>query len=234
MRLTLPRFVQLIQYTGRVLSECSPQIGAGHDVINARRSFDSELNGFLRCLHDGHGTSIPAHVADECYQAAARLREQRVNRITALQSVYPGLHYAILVALALAECVAFIMETDQSVLVFLNSFQLKILWSMLVGTFVACFAVFRDLRSPFSGSYQISASVDQLHTIKMTLQASRLLATQRKNAAAEVQSASEPPGLDNEIYTDLTRLWQEVKGHNGAVVLEQVEKNGVKKPRDNV
>ena len=121
----------MIQYTGRILSECSPRIGAGSDVINARRSFDSELNGLLRCLHREHGAQIPAHVADECYMSCARLREQRVNRITALQSVYPGLHYAILMALALAECIAFIMETDQSVLVFLNSFQLKILWSIL-------------------------------------------------------------------------------------------------------
>lgn len=144
-------------------------------MINPRRSFDSELNGFIRYLNNGHGDVIPAHVADECYNSVARLREQRVNRITALQSVYPTLHYAILVALATAECVSFLMETDLEVLVFLNSFQLKTLWSMMVGTFVACFAVFHDLRNPFSGSYQISPSVDQLQTIKLTLQASRVL-----------------------------------------------------------
>jgi Protein of unknown function (DUF4239) len=108
------------------------------------------------------------------------LREQRIHRITALQSIYPPLHYGILVVLAFAECIAYLIETDQELLVFLNAVQLKILWSMLVGTFVACFAVVLDLRTPFTGSYQISASVDQLHTIKLTLQASRLMATQKK------------------------------------------------------
>jgi hypothetical protein len=163
----------LIQYTSRILAECHKRVGAGNDVINPRRGFDSELNGFTRQLNQAYGTVIPAHVAAECYASVARLREQRVLRITALQSVYPPLHYAILFVLALAVCVAFLMETDQELLVFLNAGQLKILWSMLTGTFVALFAVVADLLSPFSGLYQISASVDQLHIIKMTLQASR-------------------------------------------------------------
>jgi Protein of unknown function (DUF4239) len=172
--------LQLIQYTSRILAECHPRLGPGNDVINPRRGFDSELSGFSQQLNRFHGKEIPAHVADECYVSVARLREQRVNRITALQSIYPPLHYAILVILAVAECVAFLIETDQELLVFLNAVQLKLLWSMLVGTFVACFAVFIDLRAPFSGSYQISASVDQLHTIKLTLQASRLMSAQQR------------------------------------------------------
>jgi hypothetical protein len=163
----------LIQYTSRILAECHKRVGAGNDVINPRRGFDSELNGFTRQLNQAYGTVIPSHVAAECYASVARLREQRVLRITALQSVYPLSHYAILFVLAMAVCVAFLMETDQELLVFLNAGQLKILWSMLTGTFVALFAVVADLLSPFSGLYQISASVDQLHIIKMTLQASR-------------------------------------------------------------
>ena len=149
-------------------------------MINPRRGFDSELNGLTRQLNMAHGNVIPSHVADELYSSVTRLREQRTHRITALQSVYPPLHYAILVVLAFAECVAYLIETDQELLVFLNAVQLKILWSMLVGTFVACFAVVLDLRTPFTGSYQISASVDQLHTIKLTLQASSLMAAQKK------------------------------------------------------
>ena len=67
------------------------------------------------------------------------------------------------------------MEANQDLLVFLNAVQVKFLWSMLVSTFTACFVVFYDLRSPFSGSYQISASVDQLYTILMALKASKTL-----------------------------------------------------------
>jgi len=70
-------------------------------------------------------------------------------------------------------------------MVFLNAVQLKILWSMLVGTFVACFTVFYDLRSPFSGSYQISASVDQLYTVRLALQASAKQATVSSDEAKQ-------------------------------------------------
>jgi hypothetical protein len=59
--------------------------------------------------------------------------------------------------------------SNQEFLIFLNAVQLKILWSMLTFTFTACFTVFYDLRSPFGGSYQISASVDQLYPIRATL-----------------------------------------------------------------
>jgi Protein of unknown function (DUF4239) len=138
-----------------------------------------------------HGNVIPSHVADELYSSVTRLREQRVHRITALQSIYPPLHYAILVVLAFAECIAYLIETDQELLVFLNAVQLKLLWSMLVGTFVACFAVVLDLRTPFTGTYQISASVDQLHTIKLTLQASSLLAAQKKQQQQQSQSIND-------------------------------------------
>ena len=171
----------LIQYTSRVLAECHPRIGSGENVINPRRGMDSELNGLTALINKSYGTpAIPAHIADECNVCIARLREQRTRRISALQSVYPFLHYVILVVLAIGECIAFLMETDQDVLVFLNAIQIKILWSMLVGTFVTCFQVFNDLRSPFSGSYQISASVGQLHTIKLTLQASKQISINRK------------------------------------------------------
>ena len=188
--------LQLIQYTCRVLDECHPRQGAGSDVVNPRRGFDSELNGLVMQLNKGHGNVIPPHVASECYGSLARLREQRSNRITALQSVYPGLHYAILVALTMAVMTAFLIETDQELLVFLNAFQLRILWSMLTGTFVACFAVFVDLRAPFSGSYQVSDSVDQLHTIKWTLQASRVMAQRKKEEATNTKfefTATTPP-----------------------------------------
>lgn len=171
----------LIQYTSRILAESHPQMGSGVNVINPRRGMDSELNGMTTLINKSYGTqALPAHIADECYASIARLREHRAFRISALQSVYPLLHYVILVVLAFAECVAFLIETDQDYLVFLNAIQIKILWSMLVGTFVACFTVVSDLRSPFAGAYQISASVGQLHTIKLTLQASKQISFNNK------------------------------------------------------
>ena len=197
---------QLLQYTCRILDECHPRLGAGSDVVNPRRGFDSELNGLIQQFNKAQGSAIPPHVAAECYQCIARLREQRSIRITALQSVYPVLHYAILVALALAVCTAFLIETDQELLVFLNAFQLKILWSMLTGTFVACFAVFTDLLSPFSGSYRVSDSVDQLHIIKWTLQASRVLTAQKKEQLVNKKYELEATKPSKEVAPSVNKL----------------------------
>jgi Protein of unknown function (DUF4239) len=182
----------LLQYTKRILNECLPHVSSADDVIDARRGMETELNDFLLQLHRGYDDSIPSHLADESLTAIGKLREQRLQRLTALQSTYPFLHYATLVLLALAECTAFLMETNQDLLFFLNAVQLKLLWSILVGTFAACFTVFYDLLSPFSGSYQISASVDQIHGIR------RLLAinifTDEVEPAAPLQTHSQQDG----------------------------------------
>jgi hypothetical protein len=166
----------LIHYTTRIIAESQP--GAGSEQVNPRRGMDSELNRFIQELNQSYD-KIPTHLANEAYQSVSRLREQRQNRVTALQSTYPTLHYCILIALSLGECIGFLMEANQEFLVFLNAVQLKILWSMLAGTFTACFTVFYDLRSPFSGSYQISASVDQLFFLRASLKESVRLSKQK-------------------------------------------------------
>lgn len=159
----------LIHYTTRIIAESQPD--GGPNDTSPRKGMDSELNRFSSELNQAY-EKLPPHLAGEAYQAVSRLRQERINRVTAIQSTYPSLHYAILVGLALGEMTGFLMEANQELLVFLNSVELKILWSLLVGTFVACFTVFYDLRSPFGGSYQISASVDQLYTIRAALKES--------------------------------------------------------------
>lgn len=170
----------LVQYTSRLISESSPRDSFDHDFTNPRRNMDSELNGLISLLNrhvreqDQQQTTetIPSYILSEVYSSVTKLRDHRHERITALQSYFPPLHYAVLGVLALSECVAFLMETNQEILVFLNAFQLRILWSMLTSTFVACFALFSDLNSPFLGSYSIASNAEQLRTIRMTLNAS--------------------------------------------------------------
>jgi hypothetical protein len=73
--------------------------------------------------------------------------------------------------------------------------QLRILWSMLTFTFTACFTVFYDLQSPFGGTYQISASVDQLYPIRASLKESVSQSLQiklnKENATATTASSNE-------------------------------------------
>eukprot|EP00980_Cylindrotheca_fusiformis_P005538 scaffold1172_cov115-Cylindrotheca_fusiformis.AAC.13 len=170
----------LAQYTSRLIAESQPTIS----INSLKGSLDTELNGVLRSLNrlavltenpelaDG---PIPSKlVVDKAYQACAKLYEERARRITSLRSTFPILHFVIVGTLAVSICVAFLLESNQDLLMFLNAIQLRVLWTMLVGTFSALAIVSYDLGHPFRGSYQISIAVDQLYTIRLALRASMM------------------------------------------------------------
>lgn len=79
------------------------------------------------------------------YGALTRLRHERSVRLSALQSTYPPLHYAILALLGCSICGVFLMEKNQNVLIFLTAIQLRILWAMLIGTFSSLAVVNYDM-----------------------------------------------------------------------------------------
>ena len=95
---------------------------------------------------------LSPYIFSESYDALTRLRHERSIRLSALQSTYPPLHYVILALLAGSICINFLMETNQELLIFLSAIQLRILWSMLIGTFSALAVVNYDMRDPFRGS----------------------------------------------------------------------------------
>jgi len=109
------------------------------------------------------------YIFSETYDALTRLRKERSIRVSALQSTYPMLHYVILALLASSICTVFLMETNQDLLLFLSAIQLKVLWSMLIGTFSALGVVNYDMIDPFRGSYNVAVSVDQFYTIRAVL-----------------------------------------------------------------
>jgi hypothetical protein len=158
----------LFQYTSRLIAESQATV----DVDTLGFCLDSELNGLLGELNkiavDG---SVPGPILGESYNACSKLYEQRAQRIASLRSLFPPLHFMIVGTLAVSICIAFLLESNQSLLVFLNAIQLRILWTMLTGTFSALAIVCYDLGNPFRGSYQISKSVDQLYTIRLALKA---------------------------------------------------------------
>jgi hypothetical protein len=165
----------LAQYTSRLIAESQPTI----QISTLNGSLDTELNGVMRVLNqlavlveeENNKFKISPLVIDKAYGACSKLFEQRAKRITALRSAFPALHFVIVATLAISICVAFLLESNQDLLMFLNAIQLRILWTMLVGTFSALAIVCYDLGNPFRGSYQISKSVDQLYTIRLALQA---------------------------------------------------------------
>ena len=78
---------------------------------------------------------LPPAILLETYSALTRLRKERSKRLSSLQSTYPILHYVLLALLGGSICITFLMETNQELLIFLSAIQLRILWSMLIGTF---------------------------------------------------------------------------------------------------
>lgn len=130
-------------------------------------------------------------VFSEVYDAMTRLRHERSTRLSSLQATYPALHYVILGLLAGSICTVFLMETNQELLIFLSAIQLRILWSMLIGTFSALAVVNYDMRDPFRGSYNVAVSVDQFYTFRESIRAT--IQMDQKNAKDDdvdaVQSA---------------------------------------------
>jgi hypothetical protein len=166
----------LVQYTSRLIAESQP---ASAQKINEASGADSEMTGFLAALNQVNGKSVVHDsILAESYMAVARLNSERSQRISSLQSTFPALHFVILTVLAASICGAFLLETNQDILIFLNAVQLKLLWAMLVGVFSALGTVCYDLADPFRGSYQISKStVAQLYTIRSALRASARMTT---------------------------------------------------------
>jgi len=188
----------LIQYASRLIAESQPGVNIAQ--LEFTGSTDSEMNGFMAKLNkisvmslgakDGSDAcAIPPSLLSECYGAVTRLYAERSSRISALQSTFPVLHYAILAILAASICISFLIESDQALLIFLNAVQLRVLWSMLIGTFSALAVVSYDLEDPFRGSYQISGSVTQFYTIRDALRASAQLDAKQKEAQQADEAA---------------------------------------------
>lgn len=148
----------LIQYTSRLIAESRPGV-----KVNSLEptGMDSEMYGMLGQLNEisKSDVEVPGSILSESYGAVMRLNNERCRRISALQSTYPSLHFIIVSMLAVSICLAFLMETNQELLIFLNSTQLRILWTMLIGTFSALATVCYDLCDPFAGSNKVRTSL---------------------------------------------------------------------------
>ena len=77
-------------------------------------------------------------------------------------------HWVVLSQLSLSIILSFFFETNQDVLQFLNSLQLRTLFSMLVLVFSGTAALCVDLSDPFRGGYSIKTSVTQLIVLERT------------------------------------------------------------------
>jgi hypothetical protein len=85
----------LIHYATRIIAESQP--GLSPDGANQRKGMDSEMNRFSQEIYQTYD-KLPSHLANEAVGAITRLREQRQNRVTALQvSLLRVLYWRIIV-----------------------------------------------------------------------------------------------------------------------------------------
>lgn len=130
---------------------------------------------------------VSGYILDEAYTLIRRINDERTAIAVLLRPAFPPLHYVNLIALGTCICLVFLIETDRDLIFFLAGFQLRMLWSILIGIFamvssaciprVALYAkawshcpalsiqqmatVIYDLESPFGGSYNAISSTDR-------------------------------------------------------------------------
>jgi hypothetical protein len=78
---------------------------------------------------------VSGYILDEAYTLIRRINDERTAIAVLLRPAFPPLHYVNLIALATCICLVFLIETDRDLIFFLAGFQLRLLWSILIGIF---------------------------------------------------------------------------------------------------
>jgi hypothetical protein len=113
------------------------------------------LQKSMTSTHKGHVNPLLAMAHD----TVTRIQHARCDRWMSLRTKFPAMHYVTLSLLALAICISFLVATDQSLIIF-ESLQVRILWTILIGSFMSLAVVCYDLSSPFVGAYQVRISCE--------------------------------------------------------------------------
>jgi hypothetical protein len=83
------------------------------------------------------------------------IAETHRNHFCILKKHFPIMHYCTLTLLAMCICASFLIATDQALYV-LESIPVRLLWSILVGSFTSLAVVCYDLAAPFAGVYKVA------------------------------------------------------------------------------
>lgn len=150
----------LRDYVSRVAFECRPNAAVG-------RVCDTELNALYRLfldIKDEERRSNPASAS--ALTLVNSLVALRAGRLTLLASSYPPTQFFVLAFGSLSIVVAFLLESDQEVLRFLDAIQLRLLFSILVGVFSGLAAVVIDLADITRGTFRITTVAAQLFALR--------------------------------------------------------------------
>lgn len=187
----------LRQYCARVLVES--RSGIKLEELARQGAANSELDGITRLLH--HAPRLPEGVDERASSPrfhdtthflaqmyVEKLQGARSTRLAVLQTTFPTVHWFALALLGISIVFGFLLAADQQTLLFLAPVQLRLLFSVLVGTLSATACICADLNDPFRGAFQITPSSEQLVLI-------REVVSQTLGCGAEAPPPPEPPAV---------------------------------------
>lgn len=165
------RCLELLRlYVARLYSESNSL--ADVTALQEQSVSDTELMSILSALVPCSPifpyTIFP--VRDEVAVRVVRLNDFRSDRLAALTTAFPISHWMILALLASSIACCFAIEVDQSEGRFLferpeDSLRLRLVFTIMVGSFCGLTALCADLNDPFRGSFNIEGSARQLVTM---------------------------------------------------------------------
>lgn len=162
----------LLAYTQQLVVET--RVGAVEELMKKQSNggiSENELDELAEMLHgiDGAAASRQGSVA-AAEGLIVSLNGHRSDRVATLLSGFPRIHYGILATFSLSICFAFLIESNQEILQFLNSIQLRCLFAILIATVSSAAALCADLNDPFRGSFCISLAAEQLQDFSSRLE----------------------------------------------------------------
>lgn len=131
-------------YISRVLSESSSTVD-----VKKLSTGTSELHTMMRYLY-AISEDLDYNNIGSLETMLSRLNALRSTRITALQNVFPFIHWAVITLLGSSILLCFMLETDQDALKFLDGTQLRILFTFLMGAVSSTALLCFDLSQPFT------------------------------------------------------------------------------------
>lgn len=134
-------------YIMRVLKESS-----SNSDVRKLSTITSELHSIIRYLYAMNG-ELDNNEIGSLEMVLSKLNSLRAMRITALQNVFPIIHWAVITLLGTSILLCFMLETDQDTLKFLDGTQLRILFTFLMGAVSSTALLCFDLSQPFRYEY---------------------------------------------------------------------------------
>ena len=158
-------------YTEQLMKECAA--GAVEELEEMQLTggiASNELDRLSAMLHgvDGAAASRQGSIAN-ADDLILSLNGHRSKRVALLLTDFPAIHWDILAGLNVSIIISFLLASNQPVLQYLDSVQLRFLFAVVVGVASGTAILCWDLDNPFSGTFSIAGASSQLADLRVCL-----------------------------------------------------------------